>query len=210
MTILPKKKQNKSEEECDKKDHSNERYNYVHHSTGGSGASSQLTSGSRVRSSRTDDKRPAPDGEGDLAPIQSSHSKRRHRGTRERDHTGDFSRSLVRSMPKSSIGSPPNPPRDQESDLAIPGCSTEHTSRIHLEGRPNEEEEEDISGYNSGDEYHKPQSHWTDNDWEEKEHTFERIIRKNGFIIKKMCEDGACLFRAVGKFACRLRHVIRM
>lgn len=27
---------------------------------------------------------------------------------------------------------------------------------------------------------------------------FEKKLRKKGFVIKKMGEDGACLFRAVG------------
>lgn len=33
------------------------------------------------------------------------------------------------------------------------------------------------------------------------EQWFEQALKENkGFIIKKMGEDGACLFRAVGKF----------
>ncbi|XP_034534998.1 OTU domain-containing protein 5-A-like [Notolabrus celidotus] len=36
---------------------------------------------------------------------------------------------------------------------------------------------------------------------EQQEHWFEKALReKKGFVIKKMKEDGACLFRAVGEF----------
>lgn len=34
----------------------------------------------------------------------------------------------------------------------------------------------------------------------QQEHWFEKALReKKGFVIKKMKEDGACLFRAVGE-----------
>lgn len=36
-----------------------------------------------------------------------------------------------------------------------------------------------------------------------RERQFEQALKeKKGFIIKRMAEDGACLFRAVGRFAC--------
>lgn len=35
----------------------------------------------------------------------------------------------------------------------------------------------------------------------QQEHWFEKALcEKKGFVIKKMKEDGACLFRAVGEF----------
>lgn len=59
---------------------------------------------------------------------------------------------------------------------------------------------ESPSGYNSGDEYdNKPMETYTPDQIEEMERRFEKKISKKGFIIKKMGEDGACLFRAVGE-----------
>lgn len=129
------------------------------------------------------------------------------------------------SMNKSSLNTPSNSPRGSqgnENDLtAIPSCSRsiehEHNEQ-NLSKRqilvpvsfsnpndPDNDEEdeedgeniEDFSGYNSGDEYQKQGENTTSNDWEEKERSFERVMRKKGFVIKKMSEDGACLFRAV-------------
>lgn len=61
-------------------------------------------------------------------------------------------------------------------------------------------EDESGSGYNSGDEYGPGRSSnipITEEEWEQKERWFEKKMRKRGFIIKRMGEDGACLFRAV-------------
>ena len=87
----------------------------------------------------------------------------------------------------------------EESEIRVP---------VELSLSDDDEDKKDISGYNSGDEYHKPNEHWTNIDWEEKERIFDRKIRKKGFIIKKMCEDGACLFRAVGTFSCVTHYLI--
>jgi len=38
---------------------------------------------------------------------------------------------------------------------------------------------------------------WTEQEFQEKELQFEKKINKKGWVIKKMAEDGACLFRAV-------------
>jgi len=217
MTILPKKKQNKNNDEDRDKDHSNERYNYGQIST--SNQNGQISPSNRSWSTRSDDKRPAPDSDCSSdhqhSTIGNAHLKRRHRNNRERDVNSELQRSLissVRNINKSTINSPSNSPRDlsnTESDLAIPGCSgilnreeddISHSNILLPVGVALREDDEkkDISGYNSGDEYHKPSEHWNNIDWEEKERNFERKIRKIGFIIKKMCEDGACLFRAVG------------
>lgn len=213
MTILPKKKQNKNTSEDDRdKDHPNERYNYGQNSS----QNGQISPNNRVWSSRNDDKRSAPDSDcsNDHATIGNSHLKRRHRNNRDRDANCDLQRSLissVRTLNKSSINSPSSSPRDinkTDNDLAIPGCSRMiereeseiNDSNIRDDLNLSEDEDKkDISGYNSGDEYHKPKEHWTSTDWEEKERIFDRKLRKKGFIIKQMCEDGACLFRAVGK-----------
>lgn len=216
MTILPKKKQNKSSSNDDErdKDHQNERFNYAHMNNSTTSQTGQSTN-NRPWTTRNEDKRSAPDSDcsTDISNIGTTHSKRRHRATRDRDVSSDIQRSLigsVRTLSKSTINSPSNSPRDLNStdnDLAIPGSSglmnSNENDLGHLSLHGNTvvkiDNEEDISGYNSGDEYHKPNEHATNIDWEEKERNFERKIRKKGFIIKKMCEDGACLFRAVGK-----------
>lgn len=62
-----------------------------------------------------------------------------------------------------------------------------------------EEEEEgaEHNGYNSGDEYEHLGWNLTAEQWEEKERWFEKKMKKKGLSIKKMREDGACLFRAI-------------
>lgn len=55
-------------------------------------------------------------------------------------------------------------------------------------------------GYNSGDEYDRANAfNISAKEIDEIEIRFEKKMRKKGFIIKKMAEDGACLFRAVGR-----------
>lgn len=58
------------------------------------------------------------------------------------------------------------------------------------------------TGYNSGDEYpsvssKQSRSVWAPEQVIEMERRFEKIMRKKGFLIMPMGEDGACLFRAV-------------
>lgn len=61
-------------------------------------------------------------------------------------------------------------------------------------------------GYNSGDEYDRAAScNWSAKEIEEIEKRFEKKMRKKGFIIKKMAEDGACLFRAVGQLNLKIK-----
>jgi len=53
-------------------------------------------------------------------------------------------------------------------------------------------------GYNSEDEYSHVGVTLTEDEWQEKDRRFERLIKKKkGYVIKKMQEDGSCLFRAV-------------
>uniref|UniRef100_A0A672U3U6 ubiquitinyl hydrolase 1 n=1 Tax=Strigops habroptila TaxID=2489341 RepID=A0A672U3U6_STRHB len=53
-------------------------------------------------------------------------------------------------------------------------------------------------GYNSEDEYEAGRVELDPATAEQQEHRFEKALReKKGFIIKRMKEDGACLFRAV-------------
>eukprot|EP00088_Acartia_fossae_P053899 TRINITY_DN6157_c0_g1_i6.p1 TRINITY_DN6157_c0_g1~~TRINITY_DN6157_c0_g1_i6.p1 ORF type:complete len:682 (+),score=179.93 TRINITY_DN6157_c0_g1_i6:92-2137(+) len=56
---------------------------------------------------------------------------------------------------------------------------------------------EDEAGYNSEDEYSHIGVNLTEDEWNEKDRRFERMMRRQGYLIKKMGEDGACLFRAV-------------
>ncbi|XP_066601004.1 OTU domain-containing protein 5-A-like isoform X2 [Prorops nasuta] len=59
-------------------------------------------------------------------------------------------------------------------------------------------EHELANGYNSGDEYTgRTGNNLSLAEWQERDRWFEKRMRKNGFIVKKMGEDGACLFRAV-------------
>ena len=56
------------------------------------------------------------------------------------------------------------------------------------------------TGYNSGDEYGSSvtsRPRWSPDEVVEMERRFDKILRKKGFLIEKMGEDGACLFRAV-------------
>lgn len=52
-------------------------------------------------------------------------------------------------------------------------------------------------GYNSEDEYSHYGVQLTEEEWLEKDRRFERLMKKKGYIIKAMQEDGSCLFRAV-------------
>ncbi|XP_046745309.1 OTU domain-containing protein 5-A [Diprion similis] len=59
-------------------------------------------------------------------------------------------------------------------------------------------EPELANGYNSGDEYTgRTGNNLTIAEWQERDRWFEKRMRKMGFVVKKMGEDGACLFRAV-------------
>ncbi|XP_051964734.1 OTU domain-containing protein 5-A isoform X1 [Xyrauchen texanus] len=66
-------------------------------------------------------------------------------------------------------------------------------------GGPSHEQEEG-AGYNSEDEYENASRLQSEDPAtvEQQEHWFEKALgEKKGFVIKKMKEDGACLFRAV-------------
>lgn len=85
---------------------------------------------------------------------------------------------------------------------------SEHQDRHHhsphrqqCSSTENLEDRVDYSGYNSGDEHthdRRPSyMQWTEQEFQEKELQFEKKINKKGWVIRKMAEDGACLFRAV-------------
>ncbi|XP_040579148.1 OTU domain-containing protein 5 [Lepeophtheirus salmonis] len=52
-------------------------------------------------------------------------------------------------------------------------------------------------GYNSEDEYSHLGVQLSEEEWLEKDRKFERSMKKKGYIIKKIKEDGNCLFRSV-------------
>ena len=56
---------------------------------------------------------------------------------------------------------------------------------------------DDPDGYNSEDEYSHYGVQLSEEEWLEKDRRFERIMKKKGYVIKAMQEDGSCLFRAV-------------
>ncbi|XP_038638489.1 OTU domain-containing protein 5-like [Scyliorhinus canicula] len=79
-------------------------------------------------------------------------------------------------------------------------------------GSPGASQEEG-AGYNSEDEYETAaREQLQDPAKVEQEHWFEKALsEKKGFVIKKMKEDGACLFRAVGEFTrVRVVHCITL
>lgn len=195
MTILPKKKNNNREtkganDAVDKVDdshqrnehpHPHQRYNnYAHHPHGHSPTRWPAQH-------RVDDKRAANDSDG-LSDGGPSHSKRRHRA----EH-----RSLIR---KNKTGAPVNVEVVVDNRVDdVPSCSRTSASQKGevsvVEGNGNASP----SGYNSSDEYEKEPEHWSREELEERERQFEKKLRKKGYNIKPMGEDGACLFRAVGK-----------
>jgi OTU domain-containing protein 5 len=60
------------------------------------------------------------------------------------------------------------------------------------------EKVEEISGYNSGDEYFGNNHGLTNDEWKKRDETFAKtLLAKSGLIVKEMEEDGACLFRAI-------------
>ena len=61
--------------------------------------------------------------------------------------------------------------------------------------RPEAEEGEGEGGYNSEDEYSHVGVTLTEEEWAEKDRRFERLMKRKGYVIKQMGEDGACLFR---------------
>lgn len=180
MTILPKKKQNagKSGANDDNvESERNERYsNFGHHSH------SRAHSPNARWPARSDEKRSANDSDVSLD-GGPSHSKRRHRVD-------------MRSMRKNkSVNSGVDVVSVDSSESDNNQCAIAGSSNgAHSEGNA------DVSGYNSGDEYDRESKNWTKEELEEKERLFEKKLCKKGLKIKKMGEDGACLFRAVGMY----------
>lgn len=77
---------------------------------------------------------------------------------------------------------------------SLPSCSRVPSPVPEREGEDLAEVEE---GYNSEDEYSHVGQTLTEEEWVEKDARFEAVMRRKGYDIKGMGEDGACLFRAV-------------
>ncbi|XP_074597093.1 OTU domain-containing protein 5-like isoform X2 [Brevipalpus obovatus] len=104
---------------------------------------------------------------------------------------------MVIGLPKKRVK------RDWSSDASeirastsVASVETGNQAPSHQQSSLDVEADLSVQGYNSGDEYDKS-ANWTAEQLEEMERRFEKKMRKKGFIIKKMREDGACLFRAV-------------
>jgi OTU domain-containing protein 5 len=102
---------------------------------------------------------------------------------RKRGHTRSRSSTYVSSPSSSRVETPL-----QEEELL---------EENGVYGGGEEEEEEELAGYNSEDEYSHVGVTLTEPEWVEKDLRFERVMRLQGYSIKLMGEDGACLFRAV-------------
>jgi len=195
MTILPKKKQNNSKNTNEDKveNDRSERYaNYGHHShSRGHSPTNRWNI-----NTRNDEKRSANDSDSQLD-SGPTHSKRRHRQ--------DNIRTIIRknkSVSNVVVNNEVVVDVDNESDGAK--CADNSDVEVAI----NEGNRSDSpSGYNSGDEYEKPPEMWSKEEWDEKEKHFDKKLRKKGFTIKKMSEDGACLFRAVGLLSHSLSFV---
>lgn len=103
-----------------------------------------------------------------------------------------------RSAKQSNVVVPQNEDQHHQDEHQ----NSDHHRRSPLQCSSGQNEDDvDHSGYNSGDEYtHDRRTsymQWTEQEFQEKEIQFEKKINKKGWVIKRMAEDGACLFRAV-------------
>lgn len=116
-------------------------------------------------------------------------------------------KSDSRSTSKSGAVVPKSKQQDQEcQDEHLQDQDHHHCRSPHHVQCPNPSdsvvEDVDYSGYNSGDEHthdRRPSCYTqcAEQDFQERENQFEQNMNKKGWVIKKMAEDGACLFRAV-------------
>ncbi|KAL7645535.1 UNVERIFIED_CONTAM: hypothetical protein RMT77_003921 [Armadillidium vulgare] len=133
------------------------------------------------------------------SPLRSVRPKlREHRGSTSPPYPSTSERWNVASLSQHNLTHPlpistPNLPAlsslpSSLSPQAGPSCSR----------AGDDDSDEDPTAYNSGDEY-ETFGEWnlTKEQWEEKERWFEKKMKKKSRIIKKMREDGACLFRAI-------------
>lgn len=117
--------------------------------------------------------------------IRSTRAKRERERDRGRERERERDRERQATPPAASCNGP------QGTDNNVNG-------RMSIVGNASNLEHELANGYNSGDEYMgRSENNLTLAEWQERDRWFEKRIRKKGLVIKKMAEDGACLFRAV-------------
>ncbi|XP_076229749.1 deubiquitinating enzyme A isoform X4 [Nomia melanderi] len=120
---------------------------------------------------------------------RNSRSKRE----RERDRGRERDRERERERERQAT-----PPTASCSGSQATDASVITNNRMGIVGAAANLEHELANGYNSGDEYTgRTGNNLTLAEWQERDRWFEKRMRKMGFIVKKMGEDGACLFRAV-------------
>ncbi|XP_014481194.1 PREDICTED: OTU domain-containing protein 5-A isoform X3 [Dinoponera quadriceps] len=120
-----------------------------------------------------------------VSPHRSSRAKRERERDRGRERERERERERQATPPAASCS-------------GIQGTDTSVNGRVSIVGNASNLEHELANGYNSGDEYTgRTGNNLTLAEWQERDRWFEKHMRKKGFIVKKMDEDGACLFRAV-------------
>ncbi|XP_023247466.1 OTU domain-containing protein 5-B isoform X2 [Copidosoma floridanum] len=130
------------------------------------------------------------------SPHRSSRNKRERERERGRN-TGAVSVELEREREHERQSTPPIA---SSSSGTLPGgdSTVMSNSRMSMVAAAANLERELANGYNSGDEYTgRTGNNLSATEWQERDRWFEKRLRKIGFNIKKMGEDGACLFRAV-------------
>ncbi|XP_011255478.1 OTU domain-containing protein 5-B isoform X5 [Camponotus floridanus] len=110
----------------------------------------------------------------------------------KRDRERDRGRERERERERERQATPP-----AASCNGSQGTDSSVSGRVSIVGNASNLDEL-ANGYNSGDEYTgRMENNLTLVEWQERDRWFEKRLKKKGLIIKKMAEDGACLFRAV-------------
>ncbi|KAK6176369.1 hypothetical protein SNE40_014669 [Patella caerulea] len=188
MTILPKKKATKDKTDSDKSEHAgghshshnhqhphSHNHSHYHHNT-----ASEVRHDKPARG-RTSPTRWLPNAPREELPTH--------------DPGGTNHETCTASISNHNINKRRHRSSPHRTNRKHRGHSTPSQPHSPCAG-PSNELENECSGYNSGDEYIAPPPR-SDNE-EELERWFEAALKeKKGFNIKKMGEDGACLFRSI-------------
>lgn len=96
----------------------------------------------------------------------------------------------------SALQSSPECSTSDSSSLANSSCGSTGADQVGVELL--EILEEQVSGYNSGDEHlGAKDQNLSSEEWKKRDEKFSKALSERGLIIKEMEEDGACLFRAI-------------
>ncbi|XP_071553864.1 OTU domain-containing protein 5-B isoform X2 [Temnothorax nylanderi] len=154
------------------------------------------------------------------SPYQTNVDRREDKHFEDGSGPSHGKRHRQRVSPHSCIGRPSRTKRERERDRgrerererererqATPpaascngsqGTDTSVSGRVSIVGNASNLEHEQANGYNSGDEYTgRTENNLTLAEWQDRDRKFEKRLKKKGLVLKKMAEDGACLFRAV-------------